>query len=613
MTSPSQVAVKYVLYSHYTYREKEDFQEYQAGNAIEKLSGLQHLERHFRGLRELLTAPGHEGLLVLFYSPGFEDYLDAKVDDPARGVTRSREQLLSAFERLRFGAAVATCVRDRLLANDLHQRVRFVTPLDLEVILGRVNAIFADSFQTYFVGPSRVIRYDTPKLVEAILRLRLLGNGVPVLRLDHDVIFRFEGNDRVSGDLGLFKAVACALRAYHLRLAKPTVATFLFSASYNSRDLADHAEPDRFKAWSRAFATRVYPALAVDSEAIREECRKKEEDQNWNRYLEANLDENLAKRFYGLENDLKTLKVRRNGGLAQIGAHPLFAVISGALLCLSEGAILDLPPFSNFRDNVMWIDDHLKYSLHRAMRHFTSGESLDIEKGLNEARLDVVVTKARPPVRNLPSYVFGTYLPTVLLGTIMDRWITEDSILKYRVRKLEPDDQDRYRTARDSLDTAVLPSAMLEALSVGHFGNYAKARLRERLEEAAVERIEEVRQRWYPLKTAEAQSFASLWAEGRVADVLPECFSGHVGDEIWKGIAPGRPMDRPLRTLSDLSGPLVHRVDGLCEDAVTYIDWTLQWPRLVQIVRSIRQGTFIGDLAWSPPPPQGPVAKVVSP
>src|SRR5207253_1420952 len=135
-------------------------------------------------------------------------------------------------------------------------------------------------------------------------------------------------------------------------------------------------------------------------------------------------------------------------GLTSIGAHPLYAVISGALLCLSEGAILDLPPFSNFRNNVMWIDDHLKYSLHRAMYHFTSGETLNSEPGLSDARLDDVrVTKARPGISALPAYVLGTYLPTLLWGAIMDAWITNDPILKCRAGSLSEGDRNRRRAA----------------------------------------------------------------------------------------------------------------------------------------------------------------------
>lgn len=595
MTPPSQIPVKYVLYSHYSYGEAADHAAFIEGTSVDELTGMQHLEEHFLGLQELLTAPGHEGLLVLFYSPGFEEFLTGVAE------RKRPEELLAGSENLRFADEVAKCIRRKLAEADLAERVRFVTSLDLQVILGRVNVIFAEKFKTYFVGPAQGIRFDTPKIVEAILRLRLLGSGVPVLRLDHDVIFRFGGGVRVIGDLGLFKAVACALRAYHLRLAKTTVSTFLFSASYDNREVRNASEVDRFKAWSRAFATRIYPALVADQNEIAEVCAQPQGQQDWGAYVRSYLDEGLAKQFYGLSNDLAALEIDGTEGLTSIGAHPLFAVISGALLCLSEGAILDLPPFSNFRNNVMWIDDHLKYSLHRAMRHFTGGEFLKLEPGLSDARLDdVTVTKVRPSVSNVPSYIFGAYLPTVLWGSIMDSWITTDPILKCRVRELKLADQQHWRDALAKQHIAPLPQAMLEALRVGHFGLDAERELHQRLQETAARRIEEVRQLWYNLKTTNVRSFASFWAEGIVASEFPKaCFSGpDCQDDLWKGIAPGRAIDDAVQSLNDLPASVFRKVDELCVDALTYVKWTLEWPKFVQIVRSIPQGAFAGDLSW---------------
>ncbi len=43
-------------------------------------------------------------------------------------------------------------------------------------------------------------------------------------------------------------------------------------------------------------------------------------------------------------------------GIQFVGASPLGACISGAAFATSPGLTLDLPPFSHFRLNVMWID-----------------------------------------------------------------------------------------------------------------------------------------------------------------------------------------------------------------------------------------------------------------
>jgi hypothetical protein len=607
-------SVKYILYSHYGYREGDDFAAYKAGVAPDDLEGVKYLFRHLRGLRELLNAPGHQGLLVLFYAPGYERFLEglAHQEDDARLLAgRHAEESPAAFDdrvRLRFAKDVAECVQRRLNEQQMEDRVRFLTSFDLRVILGRVNAIFAGQFRRFFIGPAKGLRYDAPKVMEAILRLRVLGNGVPVLRLDHDVIFRGENQD--IGDLGLFKAVACAVRAYQLRLAQPIVSTFLFSASYNSRELRNPTKGlDRFEAWSRAFATRIYPALVADPSLAQSICSlpdgthaaKELRDNKWNEYVTSHLDETLARRFYGLTDGGTELTTDGTAGLTSIGAHPLYSVISGALLCLSEGAILDLPPFSNLGTNVMWIDDHLKYSLHRAMNHFTSGETLNLEPGLSDARLDdVSVTKGRPAVSNLPSYIFETYLPTLLWGAIMDAWITNDPILKCRYASLREAEQPRWHAAKDQQHEAPLPRAMLEALRVGSFDDESTRKLKHELERCAVKRIEEVRQLWAGLKTDTHRTFASYWAEGAVEKAFgQQCFKD-CPDDLWKGIAVGHGLTAPIRKLEDLPTSLARKVDALVSDTLAYVHWTLEWPRFVQIVRSIRKGDFVGDLGWQP-------------
>jgi hypothetical protein len=594
--------IQYVLFSHYGYREGEDFKAFQTGTHPKDLKGIQYLSDHFRGLRELLTAPGYRGMLVLFYSPGYEKFLEGL----AHG---EDDQWMLQNPELRFASEVADHTRSMLEKEQLADRVRFLTSLDLRAILGRVNAIYAEMFRRFFLGQSKGIRYDATKIVEAILRLRALGNGVPVFRLDHDVIFRGEAID----DLGLFKAVACSLRAYQLRMAAPTVSTFLFSASYNVRTLLDRSPgTDDFEAWSRAFATRLYPALIADPNKIRwisaladgtleEKARKNDQ---WDTYVRRHVDAALARRFYGLTADPTKLEPEGLEGITSVGAHPLYSVISGALLCLSDGAILDLPPYSNLGINVMWIDDHLKYSLHRAMNHFTSEETLDLEPGLRHARLDdVTVTKARPAAGNLQCYVFDIYLPTLLWGTVMDAWIISDPILKCRVSTLDSQGYQRWRMAGEAQHEAPLPRAMLDALRTGTFGPGSEASLREDLRKVAVLRIEQVRQSWAALKSPEHRTFASYWAEGNVADVFGSENFRSCPERLWQGIAPDRPLNEPIAVRHDLSIAVALKLEELISDTIDYVHWTLEWPKFVQIVRSIRQGTFIGDLNWQPKQP----------
>jgi len=594
----NQVTVKYVLYSHYGAFERSDFEKFKKGSSVEELDGIKHLEKHFRGLKELLTTPGHEGLLVLFYAPGFAEFLT--------GIAKGQKisELIEEHQCLKFASNFSSCIEEKLRDAKLSSRVRFITSIDLEVIFGQVHTIFSENFKKYFIGQAEGLRYDSPKIPEAILRLRLIGNGVPVLRLDHDVLFRFGEEEKVIGDLGLFKAVTCSTRAYNLRLADPTVSTFIFSASYSDRELKESVKDhDLFDAWSKAFATRVYPTLLVDAEEIQRIqsiTEKREQNKAWNDYVNKNLDERITKQFYGLKGKKLTLEPDRTKGITSIGAHPYYSVISGALLCLSEGAIFDLPPFSNFKNNVMWIDDHLKYSLHRAMHHFTSRETLNLEPGFGDARLDnVMVKKDRPFVSGLPAYVLGNYLPTLLWGIIIDSWITTDSIIKCRFSTLSDKDKELWKSKKSTEHQSPLPRAMLKALSEGHFGEDSKQELRNDLWDKAIIRINETRQLWAKLKNGSKKSFAAYWVEGNVETEFPnELFEGCV-NSLWKGISPRVSIKDEIKSDEQLSIAVHKKVTELVEDTVTYVQWTLDWPKFSQIVRSVRQGTFLGDLSRS--------------
>lgn len=598
MSAGEAIAVKYVLYTHYWQQEKEDFQKYRPGQtAFGDLTVAQDLMAHFNGLRSLLTAPGHEGMLVIFYASGYTRFLEAlaKGEDISDLLNGPADE---DCNRLCFARDVSTYIKEKLDEFGFGDRVRFLTPIDLNVIFGEVNELLAGKFEKFFFGLSKGLRYDAPKVVEAILRLRFLGMGVPLLRLDQDVLFHEDNKN--TGDLGLFKAIACAVRSYRLRVEQTAISSFMFSGSYDSRELLERpSKKQRFDAWSGAFATRIFPALIASPRTVERICTsKRDRNKLWKQYAAKYLDPALACRYYGLKPITDRLEADDRNGLISVGAHPLHAVISGALLCLSDGAILDLPPFSNFSENVMWIDDHLKYSLHRAMNHFLlPAGPLRIDSRLADARLDdVTVTKARPAVTNLPFYIFGIYIPTLLYGTIVDSWITTDSLLKCRRGSLATEDERKaWMRARENQDKAPLPKALIEALKAGAFEDRAARKLEELLITRALERIEEVRQLWAGLQNKSGRSFASYWAEGTVQRKFKACFPE---EGIWSGLTHARPLDQKITEIGHLSSFVSPNVLKLVSDALDYVRWTLAWPQFVQIVRSTRQGNFIGDLSW---------------
>lgn len=585
----SATPVKYVLYTHYSYSEDADFEALSSGTPCERLQGVLYFKEHLKGLRELLRSPAYEGMLVMFYAPGFADCLDGIANN------LRRDDLLEQNKRVAFAAKMGQSFEAVLQAYpELLLCVRVITPIDLYDIFGRMNWTTAQNLRWWFIGKSQSIRYDTPKIVEAIVRLRLFGSGVPVFRLDYDVLFRGDENKDLP-DLGLFKTVASCLRAYQLRMDEPSVATFLLSASYDTRALMPPENSISLADWRGAFATRIFPALPIEPEKINKlGSGYGERKYTWESYAEDVFDAALARKFYGLaEKDLVTEGI---SGIGKIGAHPMSSVISGAMLCLSEGAILDLPPFSNFTLNVSWIDDHLKYCLHRELRHLTTIE-LKIEPLLSDAKLDLImVRKARARITNLPSYVLGNYLPTVLWGTVVDAWITKNPSIKFRPEYLSPAEQTNWREIkRHGQSDAILPAALQTALEKGSFVRAHKEKLRDDLTRLGLQRISEVRKQWGVLTGLDKETFASIWAKGMTTTYF------HDLTEQCEGIArSGFRLQDDLKQTTQLNPALHEDFLTLVDDALEYIEWTLNWPRIVQVVRSVEQGTVKTDMPWKP-------------
>lgn len=651
------IPIKYVLYTHYSRQEGKDFgvwkrEKNQAQNGKSKdwfkdwhkLEGIQYLIQHFKELNNLLSSPAYEGLLVVFYAPGFPEFLnymakpeyrDALPALDAVGELIEKEQRKKhkekekqeeeiekykvAVHKLEFAEAAKEYVaQEAQKYGELASRLRFITPLDLYDVFGQVNWAEAERLRWWFMGRTNDIRYDVPKIVEAIVRLRLLGTGLPVFRLDYDVLFRGCERDQGKGlgnsfvpDLGMFKAVASCLRAYQLRRDESNVASFLFSASYDMQALLDDPSTNNFLKWSRAFATRIFPALPVNEELIKanqlikdsknvgSEENKGNTSYTWDNYASDTFNPSLARKFYGL--DPVKLKCTKLIGIGKIGGHPTVSVISGAMLCISEGAILDLPPFSNFGLNVMWIDDHLKYSLHRELRHLNTDE-LKAEPLLNGAKLDkVMVEKARSPIESLPEYVLGSYLPSLLWGTVMDAWITKTPLLKYRSRDLSDEDRAALRDiSRTGRSQSVLASALQAALEKGDISQGDKLSLKDELREEALKRITEVREQWAALTEGEVETFASVWAKGTVSKYFEGLCVPHpqLGIRCAGIPAESVSLSVDITHIRQLNSDLSHDLEALITYAIDYIEWTLKWPKIVQVVRSIEQGTVRTDISW---------------
>jgi len=631
--NPKSFPVKYVLYSHYGHLDEKDFNLWNDGQSMEvrELPGIRFLISRFPALLNLLTAQDEdgdfEGLVVLFYALGLPEVFDGIAEEEEKP---NKDALITKHIKLHFADVVQKCV-DKELEQDyeMRRRIRFVTALDLFDIFARVKSVEADNLRWWFIGQTEEIHYDTPKIVEAIVRLRLLGNGVPVFRLDWDVLFSSEEVKKPVLDLGLLDAVKRCLKAYRLRLEEPSVATFLFSASYASGKLvvSPPSPPNEdFNDWRGAFATRVFPALPTDKGLIKEVRAR---TLTWEEYAQkafreplgnppsVPLGEQFARRFYGFDGPGK-LSCKKPAGIVQFGAHPLVSVISGAFFCMSDGAILDLPPFSNFSLNVSWIDDHLKYSLHRELRHFTSVDLELSDRELSYAKIEnVEVDKARGRIGNLPEYVLNRYLPSLLWGTMLDAWINTNALIKFRTNDLSDDQKkDLRRITPEQGSGAVFPKALQRAAETGKFPFGDRYRLRKQLIKKGLARITEVRRLWASLTDGTHETFASIWARGekevRNAFIPRDFFS----DEEYKrltdqGVEPDIPKralgialdthwDDEITEETQLNPDLRGDFDQVIEDTLQYVEWTIHWPGIVRIIRSIEQGTIPTDMSWRP-------------
>ncbi len=612
--------VRYVLYTHYP--EGNDFQYYRKNTPVSDLPGVKFLVKHFSNLQGLLTWPGYEGLLVLFYSPGLDECLTGIAN------YKSREDLEKLCEQLEFAQAVHDYI-DRIKDEqykELVSRLRFFTALDLHGVFGRVrSSSIADRLKPRMVGNARGLRYDSPKIIEAIVRLRLLGSGVPVFRVDYDVLLRGEENcDKKN--LEFSSTIGSCLTAYQLRRDSPNLSSFIFSASYDHKLLRDPKSSDDFHAWGRAFATRVYPTLLFDEKLItttlnaiekRQQQAEADKDQDlnanknieadeWDCYAAKTFRPALARQFFGFgANDLVVSEL---GGIGELGAHPTTSVISGAMLYLSDGAIVDLPPFSNFSLNVSWIDDHLKYCLHRELGHLRKPTLQDnLREGkrsdlLTYSKMDeVIVQKAGRKIQeDLRLYIFDIYLPTLLRGTILDAWITPNPLLKFRPEELTPENRKLRSELLNAKQSGDLPSALQNALAECKFTEHARFELTAELEKSALKRITQVRQQWAALMDKGVETFASIWAKGMARRCCPDLKDKYKSKHKPKylGIVddPDLPVEQDL-SVDDLSHAVSQDLTQF-HDACNYIEWTRDWPTIVQVVRSIEQGTLKTDLNY---------------
>jgi hypothetical protein len=104
--------VRYVLYTHYS--EGNDWKDYDSRNiSPHKLDGVQYLVKHLSNLSGLLTWPGYEGLLVLFYGRSNKLLAYSKIDGVV--MQKSGRKLQDDLRKYIFDAYLPTLLRGAIL------------------------------------------------------------------------------------------------------------------------------------------------------------------------------------------------------------------------------------------------------------------------------------------------------------------------------------------------------------------------------------------------------------------------------------------------------------------------------------------------------------------
>ncbi|MEM9273470.1 MAG: hypothetical protein AAGA80_10980, partial [Cyanobacteria bacterium P01_F01_bin.143] len=612
----------YILYVHYSYKAKDDFDNCLQNNDHYRilsrlawvnfrnpnydprfagldlqLDGFKRIEHFMMRLKNLLNGENNQynGVLVLFYDAGLRQLLEEIrpvlffKDDAQKEeiVGNIKEELFERLRRLpdnkeeprelKFGSVVGRMLTKLAKENGLTDNLRILTSLDLVDVFSEMSDVH--ELRDLFLGESGNIGYDSPKIIDAIIRLRLLGSGIPVFRLDQDILFPNEDEEKAYEMLN--KAIAGQIKAIERHQVKSTIHSTILSVNYEEPEKAikSSKKGSNLIAYSRSYATRIHPALLVNTKLL------SEPPINWNTYAERSFDKTLAQKFFNNKNLIKW------------GA-PTTAVLSGALMYLSDGVVLNLPPFSNFSLNVMWIDDHLRYAVHRELGDFSAitryrNDGLP----LNSKDDSTSVIKCRSGFDNLAFYTLSTYLPGLLWGSIFDAWISTEPLVKLRkteARRLHREQEWRNKKTQDNMG---IFAKRIKHAQAGH-PIVDEVQLREDLRQVALTRIQEVREVWRELyiwqthqekRSDRFDTFASCWATHNLPDELINLINEQE-DETKQELARGIPEQIIVGSVWG------NQLERLITDAVNYLRWVQKWPHVVQVVRSLKRGVLPSDL-----------------
>jgi hypothetical protein len=310
------------------------------------------------------------GLVYVFIAEGYQALLSGKKPFQSLYADRLLRDIL--IEERKNSTGKIEIVRIREL-------VPFMAKLSAEFETRRSQGNDERRLGELLLGHGERLYYDSPKLVEAIIRLaRFAKKGQePIFRFDADVEV-----DQVNVE---------RLLSLYEKLAKKAT-----GADHSAGNPASHYfRSGGYRARTRTQEDRLFNQTPVRTAQFWDVGRQE-------------LNATLANRFLD--------------ELALIGADPRHQVTSGAGLMISFRAISELPPFANASEQIVWIDDHLKRILHEELGHFGMGKRR--KNGRRAQQVTFVQDRYPEPARDLDSESLNwhreDYLDRLIRGCLLD-------------------------------------------------------------------------------------------------------------------------------------------------------------------------------------------------
>jgi hypothetical protein len=593
----------YLVCVHYALKSPEDWEWINRHLTVKYDFVVPRLAHDLCYLRRVLRPrPGKDGQVwrgfaFIFLDPGWTSLLS---------------QTPGAFGMAALGAdlnAAQSAIETRLDQSPiLHgvsepRRERVITAGNLLYLLDSLDAAArgrGDTFYRLFAGGAQTLRYDAPKVVEAAIRIANIGRGIPLFRFDDDVIFhgrrsaaiRTQEDPDSAADAEAENVLRLCGR-YQDTLKDPLVRYFVYSGSYEAPVGQLGACPDNDPRLLNGFATRVLQLAQLP-----EQRNRRTEDTT-----EGTIRASVVEAF--LEE------------MVELGANPFRQVVSGAGLCLSDGAILDLPPYSNMHLNVMWIDDHLKYALHDELGHFGRWTRTHhtYEARVHEAHFPQLRhgRRAGGPLFTYKDvrWHLQTYMLRLLLGCVADAWLRGRHEVKQATHSLS---KDAYDALVQSVPH-IYAGRFMEVLPGGWEpfpGKPSPEQFKEDLWRRGCQRLQRAVASWSD--SLYEQTFLGLFAQGAAHSRYEE-FKEFLPAAMPEGLAKavqGLPdqyqnAQRPSANaaLDDLS--LQEALVTLVDDFVGYMTLVQFWPFFVQSVRCLQNqhAQYLRkDLEWMFPVPE---------